>query len=198
MNMHVAVAPNFDRASFARWDRTMTVFDAASTKYDHFYATVWTPVSDELERMAPRPSLLFEIEARDGQIAQHFVPATNLHYWDDHISREFRTKAAEIREAWLGHLAAQKELNYDEISDELDRLCEALCASENELLTLPSPDQNALMWKLERLFGPEVRKEDQFSDGWCPEWVNALMADARRLIPHDEVEARDLLDVCAT
>ena len=186
MNMHAIIAPKMDHPAFARWDTAMAAFEIATKAYDDFRADVWLPVSDELERISPRPNLCFEIETSNGGVRKHFLPANDLHCWDNHYSPVFQQHGAAIREAWLAYLAAQKELNYDHISKQIDKLCDFTCACESELITLPSPDQNALMWKLERLFGPEVRKDDQYSDSWCAKWINALMSDARRLLPRRE------------
>lgn len=60
---------------------------------------------------------------------------------------------------------------------------EAANDAESALLVTAAPDREALLYKLERLFGPEVRDEEGFADAWCPEWVNAFMADARLLLP---------------
>ena len=46
----------------------------------------------------------------------------------------------------------------------------------NELIESPAPDQAALAWKLERLWG------DEPGAGYCEEWTQAIVADSRRLL----------------
>lgn len=68
------------------------------------------------------------------------------------------------------------------VNEESDRLCDAHGAIESTLIEMPAPDQSALLWKLERLFGPEAWDSDDFSPSWCAKWMNAVMEDARRLL----------------
>lgn len=88
--------------------------------------------------------------------------------------------------AWLDHKAAQERLGYEAASEEVERLCNVMCDRERDLLIMPAPDHGALLWKLERLFGAEVRREDEFCDSWCPEWISAVMHDAGRLLSDGE------------
>jgi hypothetical protein len=61
-------------------------------------------------------------------------------------------------------------------------LCDTVSAADDAVLTTAAPDQAALLWKLERLFGPQAREDGDSCDMWCGEWIDALMADARRLL----------------
>lgn len=173
------------------WRRATAAFESAQLDYDCYQLNVWTPLADELHRVSPRPDLWFEIEARNGQLARYHVAANNLHEWDDHISPLFRAKAVAVREAWLQHRATRMQLGYDAASDEIQRRCDLMCDRENELLTMPAPDSHALMWKLERLFGPAVRDNVDYCDSWCAAWINAVMDDARR---HLGAGTREILE----
>ena len=186
MTMHAIIASVRGPTDATCWDGAMSAYQAAKSAFDHFDATVWQPLADELDRVSPRPDLWFEVEAQSGQKARYQVPANDLHAWDNHISATFQTKAAEVRRAWLDHKAAQERLGYNAATDQVERLCNLMCDRERDLLLMPAPDRSALMWKLERLFGPEVRNEDDFCDSWCPEWINAVMDDARRLLSDRE------------
>lgn len=53
-------------------------------------------------------------------------------------------------------------------------------AREAAFLT-PAPDWTAVQWKIERLFGASASKDDRLVAEHCPELVEALMADVRRL-----------------
>ena len=182
MNMHATIAAVRGMTATHLWDDAMSAYQSAKADFERFDQGVWQPLADELGRVSPRPDLWFEIVARNGQTARYQVPANDLHVWDDHVSGVFRTKAAEVRRAWLDHKAAQERLGYEEASEEVERLCNAMCDRERDLLIMPAPDHGALLWKLERLFGAEVRREDEFCDSWCPEWINAVMHDAGRLL----------------
>ena len=103
----------------------------------------------------PRQSQHFEVTAQDGQTARYFVPANNLHQWDNHPSPNFREKSAVVRDAWLIYPGAKEETGYDAINNECDRLCDAQCKCESDLIVKPAPHASALMWKLEHLFGSD-------------------------------------------
>lgn len=164
------------------WVMALAARDAAKAAYDLHYETVYRPFADEFERVYPRPCQHFEVTAQNGQTARYFVPANDLHLWDSHISPIFREKSAVVRDAWLIYLAAKYETGYDAINDECDRLCDAQCKCESNLIVMPAPHAAALMWKLEHLFGSESRDEDDCGASWCSEWINAVMRDARRLL----------------
>ena len=186
MNMHATIAAVRGPTATSLWDDAMSAYQSARSDFERFDTVVWQPLADELDRVSPRPDLWFEVVARSGQTARYQVPANDLHAWDDHVSAVFRTKAAKVRRAWLDHKAAQERLGYEAASNEVERLCNVMCDRERDLLLLPAPDRRALLWKLERLFGSEVRSEDEFCDSWCPEWINAVMQDAGRLLPDRE------------
>lgn len=178
MNMHATIAAVRGPTATSLWDDAMSAYQSARSDFERFDTVVWQPLADELDRISPRPDLWFEVVAQSGQKARYQVPANDLHAWDDHISAVFRTKAAEVRQAWLDHKGAQERLGYDAASDEVERLCNVMCDRERDLLLMPATDRSALLWKLERLFGSEVRSEKEFCDSWCPEWINAVMHDA--------------------
>jgi len=189
MNMHVSMGDVADHAARSLWDKTLAERDAAKQALEHHNATVYDPLHEELDRISPRPDLHFEIEALSGQVARYQVDATNLHGWDDHWSPVYRRKAAEVREAWLTYRSHSERLGADAAGKESDRLCDAQCEIESTLIQMPAPDRAALLWKLEHLFGPETRGENEYSDGWCAAFMNAVMDDARRLLGSDASSA---------
>lgn len=68
------------------------------------------------------------------------------------------------------------------LADENDRLnCEAV-EREAVLMTLPAPNESALLWKLEHLFRDQSRGHNRESDTIIGEWCDVLTADARRLL----------------
>jgi hypothetical protein len=182
MNVHISIVTEAHHTARSSWEEALANRDAAKRAYDHYHTTVWLPLADELDRISPRPDLSFEIEARSGQVARYLVPANDLHAWDDHWSPVFRQKAAAVREAWLAYRADCERLGWDAACDESERLCNIQCVLESSLILMPAPDQTALMWKLEHLFGPETRKPEDYCDAWCAEWINAVMDDAGRLL----------------
>lgn len=182
MNMHASMDGLVDHAARLLWDRTLAERETAKQALDHHNTTIYQPLHDEVERLAPRPDLHFEIEARNGQVARFHVDPRDLNAWDQHLSPVFRHKAAAIREAWLAHRGTSERLGADAAGEESDRLCDAQCELEGTLIQMPAPDRSALLWKLEHLFGPETRGDDQYSDGWCAAWMNVVMDDARRFL----------------
>ncbi|MBB4086269.1 hypothetical protein [Sphingomonas carotinifaciens] len=182
MNMHVSV--NIAASTSARdlWYKALAEQEAAKQALEHYNSAIYDPIYEEIERISPRPDLCFEIEALNGQITQYRVDPTNLHAWDDHWSPVFRRKAAEVRDAWLAYRRDSERLGADAAGLESDRLCDVQCAIENGLIQTPAPDCPALLWKLEKLFGPEARDEDDYAPAWCAEWINVVMNDARRFL----------------
>lgn len=184
MNIHASIAT--EATAHNAWDEALANRNAAKRAYDHYHTAVWLPLAEELDRISPRPSLTFEIEARNGQVARYLLPANDLYSWDDHWSPLFRQKATAVREAWLAYRADCESLGWDSACDESERLCSIQCSLESDLILMPAPDQTALKWKLEHLFGPETRKPEDYCDAWCAEWINAVMDDARRLLAHED------------
>ena len=123
MNMHATIAAVRGPTANRLWDVAMLAYQLARSDFERFDTAVWHPLADEFDRISPRPDLWFEVVAQSGQTARYQVPANDLHAWDDHVSAVFRTKAAEVRKAWLDHRAAQERLGYDAASDEVERLC---------------------------------------------------------------------------
>ncbi len=164
------------------WDRAMIMREDAKARYDDHSETLWEPVADELDRIAPRPDLWFEVTARNGQIARFYLKPNDINGWDTHWSAEFRNKAGKVRDAWLAHLAAREALGWDAVCDENTRLCNLMCAAESELIRMPAPDVKALLWKFQHMFGTEARDPDGSGASWCPAWMDALMADVERLL----------------
>lgn len=187
MNMHVSMVGAVDRAAHALWDKTLTELAVATELSDRHNAAVYRPLHDELEKIAPRPEMSFEIEALSGQVARYHVYPNDLHAWDEHWSPIYRRKAAAVRDAWLAHNEVRERLGVDVVGEESDRLCNAQCDVESTLIEMPAPDRSALLWKLERLFGPEAWDGDDFSPSWCAKWMNAVMDDARRLLGGQEM-----------
>lgn len=185
MNMHVSVGGAVDCAAHALWDKTLIELAAAKQASDDYNTSVHDPLWNELKRTAPFPGLCFEIEALDGKITHYRVDPDNLHGWDDHWSPVIRRNAATIRDAWLAYRETHERLGLGPVNEESDRLCDVQCSIEGTLIEMPAPDRPALLWKLERLFGPEAWDGNDFSPAWCAKWMNTVMNDARRLLAQD-------------
>jgi len=64
-----------------------------------------------------------------------------------------------------------------------DATCHRFENAETIMLQTPSPDGDALMFKLEHLFGDEVIEEEGGNlPLWDVKWVRLVMSDARRLL----------------
>lgn len=182
MNMHTTIVCHDGKTANAEWNAMLAALQAATHLVDHHNATVFKPMYRYIQATAPRPDLCFEITARSGQTARYMVPPQDLHAWDHHICPEFRQKAAAIREAWLSYRSLCGLMGWDVVCDEQDRLCDIQSDLEAQLILTPAPRRAALYWKLDRLFGSDVRKDDDFGAAWCADWLNVVMADARRLL----------------
>jgi hypothetical protein len=76
---------------------------------------------------------------------------------------------------------AERATGYAAASETYERLATEECDLHTALIQTPAPDAEALLWKLEELFG-EVRGEDRSCDPWTGVLVEPVMADARRLL----------------
>ena len=74
-------------------------------------------------------------------------------------------------------LSGFAQLNHT-IDDWGDRVAEAAEA----VLAMPAPDREALLWKLEYLFGRDLDKGACSTDCWSAEFFAQTMADIRRLL----------------
>lgn len=88
------------------------------------------------------------------------------------------------RSAWEAAFAAMEraEAAFDPAADNCDEAGFAFCEAQSALIQTPAPDGGALLWKLDALFGPAARDPGDYGGTFCPDWINAVMADARRLL----------------
>jgi hypothetical protein len=182
MNMHVTILSPDAIMPRQVWDELVARRDAAKQALERFNTTVLNPLDEELDRLAPHPDLHFTVEAANGQTARYFLPADELDRFDNHWSPLVQRKAAQLRGAWLSYLTVRDRLGWDAACEESERLCSVQCDLEHELVVMPAPDQAALLWKLEHLFGLEARNEDDFCAAWCASFINTVMEDARRFL----------------
>lgn len=178
-----AAVTRSDRPRAADWDRALEAYNSARHAADRYLRDVYRPMDAELDRIAPRPDLWFDVRARDGMSARFFLTIDELDAYSDHMSPVFRDKAAEVRTAWLRHVDGRRIVNHAAINDECDRLDQIVDNAEHALLLEPAPDVAALWWKLDHLYGAGAgRTEKDDGDGWSADWVNGFMADANRLL----------------
>ncbi len=187
MTIHqpIAVADHLDRdedSETASWYRTLEAREMAKAAYKFHDINVFQPLDAILEEITARPELAFEVTTEHGRTSRFSLGANELHKFDNHPSPAVRERAAAHRQSWMRFLAARKYIGWDTASTELDRLCGEQCDLESELITMPAPDLAALRWKLEHLFGPERREPGDFCPSWCASYMNAILADAARLM----------------
>lgn len=100
----------------------------------------------------------------------------------DAANRSFRNYKDEIFDALSDQHTELPADVWEAACQEDDRLCGVVCQLAEHLLVIPAPDVAGFMWKLEHLFGPEMRGENSPSDSLPPRIANALIGDARRLL----------------
>jgi hypothetical protein len=83
---------------------------------------------------------------------------------------EFRRREAEHDERH----------GYSAANDRLDAAANAYSDTTSKLLEMPAPDGEALLWKLDYLFGDTV--EGDYSPGWSASIMQTVMTDAQRLL----------------
>ncbi len=119
--------------------------------------------------------------------------------WQDFLARENKTwwavdpeqnrKTKERRRAALDSVLEfrrkveehGKNTSYTEAAERNDRLDEASYNAKWDLIRTPAPDGEALLWKLETLFGPDACDNGSVTP-WSEEAIAPVMADARRLL----------------
>lgn len=171
-------APMINRSA---WDKALAARNAAKAAADHYERAVWTPAHKQMQRLAPRPEQSFTV-INHGIPYGYTVKSDKPSALFDHPVLEVREKAKEIAGKLERHCTVSKQLRLDDIGQRCDELGSALVNAEAVLIRTPAPDLSAFHMKLSMMFGPEVRGEDHGSDEWCPEYINALMADANRLL----------------
>lgn len=187
MTIHQPIALD-DRADLEagdlrpEWYAVLEARDAMQATYEAHEATVYRPLSEILDQIAERPDLNFQVKDGFGRTWNFFLPANDLNKFDNHPAQVVRDGASVVRERWNRFMAARKYIGYEAASDELERLCDQQGNLERDLITMPAPDFRAFNWKLEYLFGAERRDEGEFSPNWCASYIDAILADATRML----------------
>lgn len=86
--------------------------------------------------------------------------------------------AADEREAEIQRI--DDRLGYEASAERNETLGQAAYEAEIALIETPAPDAEALLWKLERLFGKHDRG-DGYGASYSGDWLDILLADARHL-----------------
>jgi hypothetical protein len=100
----------------------------------------------------------------------------------DAANRSFKNYKDEIFDALSEQPTELPNDEWEAACAEDERLCGVVCQLSEHMLVIPAPDIAGLLWKLEHLFGPEIRADHSSSDSLPPRIANALMSDARRLL----------------
>ena len=87
----------------------------------------------------------------------------------------------EAHDARAAELARRRlECGYDAVSARSEALCGIELETWDKLMRMPAPDGDALMWKMQEMWGGD--EGDGYCDSWSMEFVNVVLADARRLL----------------
>lgn len=185
VHQHIASADQVELKAKNRnadWYAVLDARDAIQAAYEVHEATIYRSLAEILDQITERPDLSFHVKDGFGRTCNLFLPANDLTKFDNHPLPAVRNQAATVRERWNRYLAARRHIGYEAASDELDRLCDQQGYLESELITMPAPDFRAFNWKLEFLFGKEHGDGEDFSPGWCAKYIDAVLADAARLL----------------
>ena len=175
------------------WDRAFAVMQhavSADAAYDPIYMKTYAAFAAD----APDPDT---VECRRSPLHPHFqawfcsdldaYEATWLaergRSWNgDGLEKTGHQQIEQVREFRRLRAAAEQRHNMPAIEAEWERLGETAYAARWALFHLPAPDQAALAWKAEHLFGEAVAAGDD-ATGWNAEIIAVYMADVRRLMP---------------
>lgn len=87
--------------------------------------------------------------------------------------------AHEEREAAMQRI--NDSLGYGAAYDRNEDLGHAAYEAETALILMPAPDAEALLWKLDNLFGAGATGDGDYSPSYSMEWINRIIADVRDL-----------------
>lgn len=164
------------------WDRAVAAYEAAAEASRRHNEQVYDPALARVAAKAPRPPMMFDIPARNGQVATFHLYPGNLHEYDDHMSPAFRDAAAEQRRLWIAHKEAEAAEDIDAIDDEWTRLADESSEAWSNALLTQAPHLAAVAWKLDTLFGEQARGGDrEHIDSWHHKYTDAIASDVRRL-----------------
>jgi hypothetical protein len=166
------------------WDQTLAAYEQRKAEAEHFSATIYDPLHEKLEPL--RPEYTIKHSAKNGSVGTHrFLPGEIDTYehdgsaWD---SWQFIRPEVDALIARHREYERQCDLHgWDRLNDRMDALMDAQCEAERAALATPAPNHAAIMWKLERLFGPDARDPDDYTASWCPERVEQFFEDIRNM-----------------
>lgn len=167
-------AKQIERTFIAEWDRLRPGYETACARIPHasFKVTDTTGPSFELttanrDHVDIARSFLERLNKRDGKGPMISQPTA---YHELVAAADARNEERVRIGVRTGFAAA---------GDRVDEALAAVDDIESELLRMPAPDGEALMWKLEFLYGEDAREESGYA---TQDIVDAYMADARRFL----------------
>lgn len=192
----VAMAAKVQTAADASaWNAGMAALAKAQAAYD--YESADNDRVEEVFHAAPKPDLNTAIHWREfpgylerGYVAhvmdiekdwQRFLSEEGRAWWAENPTRKkanYRRALLSVRDYRRNLQAVNDRYGYDASTERYEAALDALCDAQASLILTPAPHGEALLWKLEHVM--EVNNGS--SAGYCEEWVNAIMADARRLL----------------
>ncbi len=207
VSMMVLGIPAAARASEDRtaWDRAFTIYQRAKAAADADSAA-FDPLEEAYRASYPsmdsidfrqlsvfngfghdRLHIAYKMDVE--QEWQEFLARENKTWWA--LDPEQNRKTKERRRAALDSVLEfrrkveehGRDTSYTQAAERNDRLDEARYNAKWELIRTPAPDGEALLWKLETLFGPDASHDGSVTP-WSEEAIAPVMADARRLLSH--------------
>ncbi|CAN5203263.1 hypothetical protein BH10PSE13_BH10PSE13_00150 [soil metagenome] len=148
-------------ADHSKWKRALAAYRAALAADDRHTADVYYPTDDEINRRAPRPSLIYFEPMAAGRTCERevWIPDFDRLCEDEDVGNLVRP----IRAAWDEHqqklAAAFRDLRWDEVQAEADRLTQALQDAEDRLFAVRAPTIAAVLFKLDLLWGGDIHRQ---------------------------------------
>lgn len=117
--------------------------------------------------------------------------------WSDYVAGENRvwySANPEVRKATfrkvIDAVAAYREADkaagissgYDAAHEKLEQLCDAESAARTIMFATPADDAAGAWFKLDVLFGPDVKDKEEHCSPWTMAWVEPALRDARRFL----------------
>jgi hypothetical protein len=172
------------------WAEALDLYNRAATAEKAYERDFWLPAYEKVEEIVsalPHQSVHYVAHAgtgkqmstdnaRDVQGAQGMLracPDATTEYMN--ACRQLVT-AHEERQAQERSIREQMA----EQEERMEQLSQARSAAWSQLLLMPAPDQSALLWKLNELFGEGERDPDGYAYSWSKGIMDALLSDARR------------------
>jgi hypothetical protein len=162
------------------WDAAFARYEAA--RPDMAAVIDWTCLGISYVAHRDHTARVMDVE----QEWQKYLAGEGKWWWGGKDPEACKVRQRKALDSVLEFRRLEAEAYTNTGAEAADDRTEALADAESEawntLLLTPAPDQQALLYKLDLLFCEDRGGNDDYSDSWSMKLIDAVMADARRLL----------------